>query len=74
MADCVRQLLNDNDLRSSMGAKARDKVERDFYEQDTVDILMGQWRKILGSAQKAHKAGSLETGLTSAPLKMKASE
>jgi len=74
MADRVRQLLNDNDLRSSMGAKARDKIERDFYERDTVDILMGQWRKILGSAQKADKAGSLETGLTSTPLKMKASE
>jgi len=74
LADRVRQLLNDNDLRSSMGARARDKVERDFYEQDTADILMGQWRKILVGAKEADKASVHEARLIISPLGMKGSE
>lgn len=62
LADRVRLLLNDDNLRTSMGARARDKVEHDFYRQDTADVLMSQWRKILDATKEANRISGHEAG------------
>jgi glycosyltransferase involved in cell wall biosynthesis len=56
IADRVTRLIESEALRDAMGQRAREKVERGFYEDDSASILVRRWQAVMQPSTKALSA------------------